>query len=72
VSYIATGTTTLFRNGTRVGQNPDLIMGGEFAVPADDANYRPQLDANNAAPAGDTIQVPVAVLPSMPWLKRRR
>ncbi|CAL9471540.1 hypothetical protein SUDANB178_02814 [Streptomyces sp. enrichment culture] len=40
-SSFASATTTLYRNGTKVGTNKDPLFGGEtFKVPAGDAAYR--------------------------------
>ncbi|GAA3783318.1 S8 family serine peptidase [Plantactinospora mayteni] len=48
-SYIATGTTTLLRNGVQVDQTPELE--GMFTVPPDDASYQVRIDATRPAPA---------------------
>ncbi|MFJ5261230.1 S8 family peptidase [Streptomyces sp. NPDC088387] len=40
-SLLTSATTTLYRNGTKVGSNSDPLFGGDpFRVPAGDAEYR--------------------------------
>ncbi|MEU9454885.1 S8 family peptidase [Streptomyces sp. NPDC048277] len=60
-SDLASATTTLYRNGTKIGSNSDPVTGkGRFKVPAGDAAYRLTASVRRAAGvarAGSRIDV---------------